>query len=83
MSDAANFEIWKQFQEKRSNHLLTVMNYAEWDKGLDPIGASDMLTDLARFTYNMMHENVFLPPEETWEQFTQSDAWKQYGLNNF
>lgn len=69
-----------QFQMWR----LDVLNYAEWEKGLDPIGASDMLADLSTFCAEEFIARLedgaeTLPdPKVTWELFKSSNFWLKY-----
>lgn len=78
-----NTEDWATYvrvSEQASAWFLEVMNYAEWEKGLDPIGASDMLGDLASFARLHFWDSKgdMVEPATIWKAFTESDAWKRY-----
>lgn len=63
--------------------LLAVTDYAEWEKGLDPIGASDMLSDLYHYAMMLIAEQRYVDPETTWNQFSQERIKAVYGLEPF
>jgi hypothetical protein len=44
-------------------------NYAEIDKHLDPIGASDIIGDFVHFVTNQVIDGTYTSAAESWEPF--------------
>lgn len=64
--------------EEFGKFILDVMNYGE-DQGLDPIGASDMLSDLHQFAHHTALARLQLdPPSVIWSEFLESNRYKRY-----
>lgn len=62
-----------------STWLIRVGDYAEFEQGLDPIGASDILHDLNRFAMMWLLDGYEkIDPALIWENFVESDMYKRY-----
>jgi len=60
---------------------VSAHNYA-WDvMGLDPIGASDMLSDWAAFVKNLVLQNKYAQPSVAWENFNEEVIKPIYKLD--
>lgn len=55
-----------------------VLDYAEIEVGLDPIGSSDMLMDLSKFSILRCLEHGPAEPDVLWQEFKASNVWKKY-----
>lgn len=74
---------YREAAEAMDRELMELLGWAEWAEGgpgLDPIGASDMLSDLAQFFRNEYTHRMArgLTPQQWWEKFVASPIWEQY-----
>ena len=60
---------------------MAVNDYAEWEKGLDPIGASDMLTDWMQFITMQVASGEYETPEKSWVTFNERIIKPLYGID--
>jgi hypothetical protein len=51
---------------------VEAFNYAEFEQGLDPIGAGDIMGDFIQFVSNQVIDGTYTNAVEAWEPF-----WKQ------
>lgn len=67
--------------EKMWHAVYLMDEYAELEKGLDPIGASDMLEDLGAFTRILFIKGEFADEASAWEKFNEQVLQPKYYPN--
>ena len=58
--------------------VYEALEYAEVAEGLDPIGSSDILSDLATFAWDYCLWNGPTDPDKIWREFKFSEYWERY-----
>jgi len=63
------------------NVLVRCVNYLEWDLGLDPIGASDMIHDFVKWFTPKYYQGEFVSPEQMWVLFNKQVVEPVYKIS--
>lgn len=63
--------------EELINYTIEVTDYAEFELGLDPLGAGDLLYDLSRYAQWRFVEEGYAKPEVVWEEFKETSFYKE------
>lgn len=61
-----------------NRYVDSVLDYAELQQGLDSMGASDLLGDLAMYAHACWDAHVESTPADTWAEFTETAIYKRY-----
>lgn len=54
-------------------------DYAEFEKGMDPIGASDIIGDFVHFVTNQVIDGTYTNAVESWDPFWEQIQSKYFG----
>lgn len=54
-------------------------DYAEFEKGMDPIGASDIIGDFVHFVTNQVIDGTYTNAVESWDPFWERIQPKYFG----